>query len=89
MEDFKQGGDMISFVSLEVSPGDAREARVDGRRIKMGFKRCLGAPALMAHEERVLAQMSGPLLSPTPSQVERLPVPLGGPTPAVTFHKPP
>lgn len=89
MEDFKQGGDMISFVSLEVSPGDAREARVDGRRIKMGFKRCLGAPALMAHEERVLAQKSGPLLSPTPSQVERLPVPLGGPTPAVTFHKPP
>lgn len=26
----------------------------------MGFKRCLGAPALMAHEERVLAQTSGP-----------------------------
>ena len=57
MEDFKQGGDMISFVSLEVSPGDGREARVDERRIKMGFKSCLGAPALMAHEERSLAQM--------------------------------
>ena len=48
---------MISFVSLEVSPGDGREARVDERRIKMGFKSCLGAPALMAHEERILAQM--------------------------------
>lgn len=41
----------------------------------MGFKRCLGSPALMNHEKRVLAQISSPLLSHTVTESRPFPQP--------------
>ena len=59
----------------------------------MGFKRCLGGPALMNHEKRVLAQISSPLLSHTVTESRPFPQPdrraassLGGPPLLWAFH---